>query len=73
MLKFVTPLLIIGLIKYFDGTNDLETTLIYAGLMSLNIIIGSLIHHPFYMLAFRFGQSLRVACSGLIYKKVTRK
>jgi hypothetical protein len=65
------PFMINGIISYFDGTSNLKSALIYAFLLCFIIIIGDLIHHPFFLSVQKLGLKLRLSCTGLIYKKVS--
>nr|QNH67884.1 ATP-binding cassette transporter subfamily C member 4 X1 [Brachionus rotundiformis] len=66
------PLFISIILQYFNGSIDLGVALIFAGLSSSCVIIDSMLHHPYFLNAYRYGMRLRVACSGLIYRKILR-
>ncbi len=73
MIKIVQPLLIAQILKYFNGeVKKIEYALIYAGVISVCAIFVGILHHPYYLNACRYGMRLRVACSGLIYRKALK-
>lgn len=51
---------------------QLQETIIYAIVISLCSVVVGILHHPYYLNACRYGMRLRIACSGLIYRKVLR-
>lgn len=51
---------------------EITEAMIYAGVISICAVIVGILHHPYYLNACRYGMRLRVATSGLIYKKVMR-
>ena len=52
---------------------SLNETIIYAVVISICAIIIGILHHPYYLNATRYGMRMRVAVSGLIYRKVNCK
>ncbi|CAF0837577.1 unnamed protein product [Brachionus calyciflorus] len=72
IIKIIQPLFISIVLRYFNNTMELTEALIYAGVISVCAIIVGILHHPYYLNACRYGMRLRIACSGLIYKKVLR-
>ena len=70
MVSIVQPLFIRQMMTYFDGTGDLNTALIYGGLICLGGTINAVVHHPYFLEISKLGIKMRLACSGLIYKKV---
>ena len=60
------------MLKIFEeGSNfDIFYALKYAGLISLGITILCTVYHPFFLSGNMTGLKIRVALSGLIYKKV---
>nr|APD26517.1 ATP-binding cassette transporter subfamily C member 4 X1 protein [Brachionus koreanus] len=66
------PLFISIILQYFNGTIELSTALIFAGLSSICVLIDSMLHHPYFLNAYRYGMRLRIACWGLIYRKILR-
>lgn len=69
-IKTFIPLLIAQILKYFEGTGDINHALFYAGLLSLGVTINCIVHHPYFLNISRIGIKMRLAASGLIYKKV---
>ena len=69
-LRFSQPILIAGVLKYFHGLISLNQALIYASMISGFVILASILHHPYFFNVVKLGVKLRIACSGLIYKKV---
>ncbi|RNA09361.1 multidrug resistance-associated 4-like isoform X1, partial [Brachionus plicatilis] len=72
IIKIIQPLFISIILRYFNGTMEITEALIYAGVISVCSIIVGILHHPYYLNACRYGMRLRVASSGLIYKKILR-
>ena len=72
MLRLFTPLFINGIIKYFDGTHSWQDAVYYAVLMIVSIALNSTMHHPYFLNSIKMGLCLKLANSGLIYKKVRR-
>jgi ATP-binding cassette subfamily C (CFTR/MRP) protein 4 len=70
MVKLVQPLFISRMMTYFDGTGTLNTALIYGGLICLGATFNAVIHHPYFLHIAKLGVKMRLACSGLVYKKV---
>ena len=66
------PLFISKMMTYFDGTGDLSTALLFGGLICLGTTINAITHHPYFLSINKIGVKLRLACSGLIYKKITK-
>lgn len=50
----------------------LPETIIYACAISVCAVLVSVLHHPYYLNACRYGMRLRLAASGLIYRKVLK-
>jgi hypothetical protein len=71
LVKLLQPLLIAQILKYFSGEMELWEACIYGGAISLCSLLVGYMYHPLYMYLFKFVVRLRVACSGLIYRKVT--
>ena len=67
------PLLIRNVIRYFNNQIDLNWALIYGTIFCLNIIVNDLTHHPYFFNLQRKGMRIRLAITGLIYKKVYYK
>ena len=72
MAKVIQPLLLGGLIRYFDSTGRVSTfeAYMYALGMTGCSAMQALTHHPYFYHVQRIGMGVRVACSALIYKKV---
>jgi hypothetical protein len=58
------------ILKYFNGTMTLNMALIYAGIISFLATFGGILHHPYYYNSYKYGMKVRLALSGLIYRKV---
>ena len=71
-MKIFQPLLITLILKYFNGSIELNEALIYAAIISIFASIGGILHHPYYYFSTKFGMQVRLACSGLIYRKILR-
>ncbi len=70
MVKLVQPLFISRMMTYFDGTGNINTALLYGGLICLGATFNAVIHHPYFLHIAKLGVKMRLACSGLVYKKV---
>ncbi len=70
LFKIFQPLFIALILQYFKGTISLNTALIYAGVISLLAALGGILHHPYYNNAYKFGMKIRLALTGIIYRKV---
>ncbi|RNA19404.1 multidrug resistance-associated 4, partial [Brachionus plicatilis] len=66
------PLFISIILQYFSGSIELSIALIFASLSSICVLIDSMLHHPYFLNSYRYGMRLRIACSGLIYRKILR-
>lgn len=66
------PILISGLLKYFINVGSLESAVFYGILLSIGAVASCITHHIYYQVLTRTGMQMRVACSGLIYKRVIR-
>ena len=66
------PLFISQMMTYFDGTGDIWTALVYGGLICIGATINCITHHPYFLGVAKVGVKMRLACSGLIYKKVCK-
>ncbi len=64
------PFIISALLDYFEGKINVEKALLYGLLLSCCITITCIIHHPYFVNVVLIGIRARIACSGLIYKKV---
>lgn len=71
MTKIVQPLFISMVLVYFNGGIERKEALMYGLIISVCAIIGGVLHHPYYFNSWRIGMKIRVACSGLMYRKVT--
>ncbi len=65
------PFIISAILGYFKDEIDLITALLYALLLTIGICINTLTHHPLFLTNNLIGMKMRLACSGLIYKKVS--
>ncbi len=57
---------------YFNGGIEREEALIYGSVISVCAVIGGILHHPYYFNSWRIGMKIRVAASGLMYRKIFR-
>jgi ATP-binding cassette subfamily C (CFTR/MRP) protein 4 len=71
-IKLIIPIFINRILKYFDGQSDLNSALLNGFYMSICVTINCVLHHPYFLNSYKLGFKMRVACSGLIYKKVSR-
>ncbi|XP_071950845.1 ATP-binding cassette subfamily C member 4-like [Antedon mediterranea] len=71
--KIVTPLFVSRLVTYFSVESDITTQDAYvcASVIVLLTIVANAVYHPFYYFSQLLGMNVRVACSGLIYRKVS--
>lgn len=65
-----TPFVISALLGYFQNTIPLSTALFYGFILCFGVAINAVIHHPLFLYNNLTGMKLRLACTGLIYKKV---
>ena len=63
------PLFISRILKFFDGQSNLQTVLLDACYLMVCVCVNAILHHPYFQLVYKLGFRMRVACSGLIYKK----
>lgn len=68
--RLVFPLLISQILKYFEGTADFSEAILYAFYISIGVTVNCIIHHPYFLELIRIGIKMRLATSGLLYKKV---
>ncbi len=67
------PLLIRNLIRYFNDQIDFNWAFLYGSIFCLNAILNNLIHHPYFFNLQRQGMRIRLAITGIIFKKVKFK
>ncbi|CAF0703154.1 unnamed protein product [Brachionus calyciflorus] len=67
--KMCFPILISNILKYFEGKSSFDDALMYAGLIALGVGINCIVHHPYFLELTRIGMKMRLATSGLLYKK----
>jgi ATP-binding cassette, subfamily C (CFTR/MRP), member 4 len=72
LLAIAQPILTSELLKYFNGEIDFNLAIIYGSSISLSVFIIWLVHHPYSINCQRYGMRLRIACSGLVYRKTLR-
>lgn len=74
--RLLQPICLGYLVSYFARTEGTNITQTEAYFYAMGIVLTSLlmlmIVHPFYLFAFKSACKVRVACSGLIYKKALR-
>ena len=70
MIAVLQPVLTSELLKYFNGEIEFELAIKYGSLICLSVFIVWLVHHPYSINCSRYGMRLRIACSGLVYRKV---
>lgn len=72
----IQPICLGGLVAYFSQTNEMKVTQIqaymYATFITLSTGFVAFAYHPFAIHMLSLVCQLRVACSGLIYRKVLR-
>ncbi len=68
-LRVCLPLFITSLLKYFEGRSSFEDALQNGLFICICIHINNTIIHPHYLTLTRIGLKMRIALSGLIYKK----
>jgi hypothetical protein len=66
----VQPVLINYVIKYFKGEISLALGSVYALVLVICLTVYTALHHPYFYQNMRYGMQIRIAVSGLIYKKV---
>ena len=71
-MKIFQPLFISLILRYFNGTMAFDTTIIFAVAFSVFASIGGVLHHPYYYNSSVDGMKMRLALSGLIYRKVMK-
>ena len=64
------PILTSELLKYFNGEIDFNLAIIYGTCICLNVFVIWFVHHPYSINCSRYGMRLRIACCGLVYRKV---
>lgn len=72
MLKIIQPLFISIIILYFNGSILKKQTLFYAVVISLISIVCCIFHHLYFFNTWRIGMKIRLAVSGLLYRKLFR-
>jgi ATP-binding cassette subfamily C (CFTR/MRP) protein 4 len=58
------------ILPYFDGDMSLNEALFYALLLCICITVNTIMHHPYFLRIILMGMKMRIACSGIIYKKL---
>lgn len=69
------PLFLGGLVSYFsEEEDDVSRTQAYLYAMGIVLcsLVGTLCYHPFMFYLFELGTRIRIACSGLVYRKCLR-
>lgn len=70
--KIIQPLFISMVLVYFHGGIERREAIMYGCIISVCALIGGVLHHPYYFNSWRIGMKIRVACSGLMYRKVSQ-
>ncbi|XP_033100013.1 multidrug resistance-associated protein 4-like [Anneissia japonica] len=72
--RTIQPLFVSYLVMYFTMDSDITTqeAYVYATVIVLFSIVAVTAHHPFFFCSSLLGMRIRVACSGLIYRKALR-
>nr|APD26522.1 ATP-binding cassette transporter subfamily C member 4 X4 protein [Brachionus koreanus] len=68
--KMSFPLLISQILRYFEGSTSFKDALTYATYIAIGVTVNCVVHHPYFLELTRIGMKLRLASSGLLYKKV---
>lgn len=67
------PILISRILRYFEGSATFDEALMYAFFIAIGVTINCIVHHPYFLELTRIGMKMRLATSGLLYKKVILK
>ena len=67
---FSEPFLIKKVIDYFSDEISLKEVLIYSSLLVVLVMYTNVAHHARFSKLMSLGSNCRIACAGLIYKKV---
>ena len=72
VMRFVMPLLIVGLVQYIDGSGQTSLTAAYAYLTVISAFTFVMIPLEAYSMVYYLyvAMAMRATCSALIYKKV---
>lgn len=70
IIRFLQPILIANIIRYFKGEISITSALIYSASICVSILIYSLVGHAKFQLFQTEGMKMRLGCIGLLYKKV---
>ena len=68
----IQPIIIHNFIKYFNDQIDFKWAVIYGTCFFLCTAINNLCHHPFFFNLLRKGMRMRIAVSGLVYRKACK-
>nr|UOU03342.1 ATP-binding cassette subfamily C4-4-1 [Brachionus rubens] len=67
--KMLFPILISRILRYFEGSATFQDALLYAFYIAIGVFINCVVHHPYFLELTRIGMKMRLASSGLLYKK----
>nr|QNH67887.1 ATP-binding cassette transporter subfamily C member 4 X4 [Brachionus rotundiformis] len=67
--KMSFPLLISQILRYFEGSISFFEALKFATYIAIGVTVNCVVHHPYFLELTRIGMKLRLASSGLLYKK----
>ena len=70
MLKIIQPLLLSVVIMYFNNGIQKKKAFVYALALSICALISCFLSHLYFFNVWRIGMKIRLAVSGLIYRKV---
>ncbi|RMZ95933.1 putative multidrug resistance-associated lethal -like protein, partial [Brachionus plicatilis] len=67
--KMSFPLLISRILRYFEGSATFNEALYFAIFIAAGVTVNCVVHHPYFLELTRIGMKMRLASSGLLYKK----
>ncbi|CAF0703150.1 unnamed protein product [Brachionus calyciflorus] len=67
--RILFPILISRILRYFEGTAEFKEAILFAFYIAIGVTINCIVHHPYFLELARIGMKMRLATSGLLYKK----
>nr|UOU03343.1 ATP-binding cassette subfamily C4-4-2 [Brachionus rubens] len=67
--RILFPIFIQQILRYFEGTANLMHAISFASYIAIGVTVNCIVHHPFFLELVRIGFKMRIASSGLLYKK----